>query len=177
MFDFLRILIQFFDKYQIPYMLSEGMAISIYTGPRYTRDFDFIVHLKPSDVFVLKEYFKDGYYCDEDVMTEAIYNKGMFNIIDHKSNYKADFIILQDDEFEQVKFEKRQSARFLDFIVFIISPENLLISKLRWIQELQSAQQSSDIVQLSKLEHLNWPYIWGWIKKLKLNTFDLLKND
>lgn len=177
MFDFLRILIHFFDKYQIPYMLSEGMAINIYTVPRYTGDFDFVVHLKPSDVLVLKDYFKDGYYCDEDSMTKAIHNKGMFNIIDHRSNYKADFIILQDDEFEQVKFENRQLARFLDFNVFIISPENLLISKLRWIQELQSPQQSTDIIQLSRLEYLNWSYIWGWVKKLKLNTFDLLKND
>lgn len=47
MFEFLRVLVQFFDKYQIPYMLSGSMAMSIYTGPRYTRDFEFIVHLKP----------------------------------------------------------------------------------------------------------------------------------
>lgn len=159
MFDFLRILIRFFDDNKIPYMLSGGMAISIYTGPRYTRDFDFIVHLKPSDVLLQKEHFKDGYYCDEDAMKDAIRNKGMFNIIDHKSNYKADFIILQDDEFEQAKFEKRQAARFLDFTVNIISPENLLISKLHWIQEFQSALQSADIVQLSALENLDWPYI------------------
>ncbi|MGQ0737512.1 MAG: nucleotidyl transferase AbiEii/AbiGii toxin family protein [Bacteroidota bacterium] len=177
MFDFLRIVVRFFDENKIPYMLSGGMAISIYTGPRYTRDFDFIVHLKPSDVLLLKEYFKDGYYCDEDAMKDAIRTKGMFNIIDHKSNYKADFIILKDDEFEQVEFEKRQSARFLDFTVVIVSPENLLISKLRWIQEMKSAQQSSDIVQLSKLENLDWPYIQRWVEKLKLNTFDLLKND
>jgi hypothetical protein len=177
MFDFLRVLIRFFDEYKIPYMLSGGMAISVYTGPRYTRDFDFIVHLKPSDVLLLKEYFKEGYYCDEEAMKDAIGNKSMFNIIDHKSNYKADFIILRNDEFEQIKFEKRRPVRFLDFTVFIISAEDLLLSKLEWIQELQSAQQSNDIIQLSKLEQLDWPYIWGWIKKLKLNTFDLLKND
>lgn len=60
MFDFLRVLVRFFEENNIPYMLSEGMAISIYTGPRYTRDFDFIVHLKPSDVALLKDYFKEG---------------------------------------------------------------------------------------------------------------------
>lgn len=109
-------------------------------------------------------------------MKEAIKLKGMFNIIDYKSNYKADFIILKEDEFEQLKFEKRRPARFLDFTVLIISPENLLLSKLQWIQELQSVQQSTDNIQLSKLEQIDWPYIWGWIKKLKLNTFDLLKS-
>lgn len=83
MFEFLRILVAFFDKYQIPYMLSGSMAASIYTGPRYTRYFDFVVHLKPSDVSLLTEYFRDGYYCDEEAIGDAIRRKSMFNIIDH----------------------------------------------------------------------------------------------
>ncbi|GEM_PF-6031534 len=33
MFDFLRVLINFFDKNQIAYMLSGSMAMSAYTGP------------------------------------------------------------------------------------------------------------------------------------------------
>ena len=177
MFDFLRILIKFFDKYNIPYMLSGGMAISTYTGPRYTRDYDFIVHLKPSDVLLLKDYFKDGYYYNEESMIDAIKNKGMFNIIDHKSNYKAYFIILKNDEFEMIKFERRTIIQFLDFKVYIISAEDLLLSKLVWVQELQSAVQTEDIRQLSRLEEIDWPYIWKWVSILKLNTFDLLKND
>jgi hypothetical protein len=175
MFDFLRILIQFFDKYNIPYMLSGGMAMGTYTGPRYTRDFDFIVHLKPSDVLLLADYFKEGYYYDEESMIDAIKRKGMFNIIDHRSNYKADFIILKDDEFERIKFERRSLVQFLDFKVFIISVEDLLLSKLVWMQQLQSAQQAEDIVQLSRLEEIDWLYISRWVNTLKLNTFDLIK--
>jgi len=30
---------------------------------------------------------------------EAVKNKGMFNIIDHKSNYKADIVILKKTNF------------------------------------------------------------------------------
>lgn len=177
MFDFLRILIQFFEKYKISYMLSGSMAMSVYTGPRYTRDFDFIVHLKPSDVFLLMDYFKEGYYCDEDSINEAIRGKGMFNIIDHKSNFKADFIVLEDTEFEKIKFERRFLVPFLDFKIYVISAEDLLVSKLAWIQNLQSAQQTEDILQLSKLDKMNWPYIHKWINVLKLNTFDLIKNE
>lgn len=175
MFDFLRVLIQFFDKHDIPYMLSGGMAMSIYTGPRYTRDYDFIVHLKPSDVLLLTEYFKEGYYFDEDSMMDAIKNKGMFNIIDHKSNYKADFIILEDNEFEKTKFERRSLVQFLDFKVFVISATDLLLSKLVWIQQLQSPIQMEDIKQLSALKEIEWQYTWKWIDALKLNTFDLIK--
>jgi hypothetical protein len=175
MFDFLRVLIQFFDKHNIPYMLSGSMAMSTYLGPRYTRDFDFIVHLKPSDVLLLTDYFREGYYYDEDSIREAINRKSMFNIIDHKSNYKADFIILRDEEFERNKFERRSLVDFLELKIFVISPEDLLLSKLAWIQEIQSALQSEDIIQLSGINDLDWQYISSWIDKLKLNTFDLLK--
>ena len=58
MFDFLKILIQFFDQNHIPYMLSGSIGMSIFTGPRYTRDFDFIVHLKPADTKLLVEVFQ-----------------------------------------------------------------------------------------------------------------------
>ncbi|MEI9946233.1 MAG: hypothetical protein WDN26_18675 [Chitinophagaceae bacterium] len=158
-------------------MLSGSMAMSTYTGPRYTRNFDFIVHLKPADVLLLTDYFKEGYYYEEESAKDAIKLKGMFNIIDHKSNYKADFIILKDNEFERIKFERRFSVQFLDLKIFIISAEDLLLSKLLWIQELQTGLQNEDIMMLSKLNTLDWIYIRKWINALKLNTFNLLKND
>jgi len=58
MFDFLKALIYFFDKNKIPYMLSRSVAMSTYTVPRFTRDFDFIVHLKPNDALLLSAHFR-----------------------------------------------------------------------------------------------------------------------
>lgn len=83
-------------------MLSGSVAMSTYTLPRLTRDFDFIVHLKPEDAMLISQQFDDGYYYDKDTISEAIVHKGLFNIIDHKSNYKADFIMLKDEPFRQV---------------------------------------------------------------------------
>jgi len=37
MFDFLKVLINFFDKNNLPYMLSGSVAMSTYTVPRFTR--------------------------------------------------------------------------------------------------------------------------------------------
>lgn len=58
MLDFLRILIQFFDKNNIPYMLSGSMAMSTYTVPRFTKDFVFIVPLKPNDLCFCQHLLK-----------------------------------------------------------------------------------------------------------------------
>jgi hypothetical protein len=175
MFDFLRMLIRFFDQNNIPYMLSGSVAMSTYTLPRFTRDFDFIVHLKPGDALLLSSSFKEGYYCDGDAIREAIQYKGMFNIIDHKSNYKADFVILKDEPFRQEEFSRRRSIDFLDMKIYIVSPEDLLLSKLIWIQELQSSLQKEDIRLLAEMDDLDLNYNRNCIQKLKLNTFGIIK--
>ena len=175
MFDFLRILIFFFDQNKIPYMLSGSVAMSTYTLPRFTRDFDFIVHLKPEQASLISAQFKEGYYCNDETVREAIRNKGMFNIIDHKSNYKADFVILKDEPYRQEEFSRRRQIDFLDMKIYIVSPEDLLLSKLIWIQQLQSPQQAEDIKLLAAINNLDWQYIYHWINLSELNTFGLIK--
>ena len=98
----------------------------------------------------------------------------MFNIIDHKSFYKADFVVLKNDAYERTKFGRRRLLDLMDMKIWVVSPEDLLLSKLIWIQGLQSAQQSEDIRRLAEVEGLDQNYILGWIKELKLNTFDLI---
>lgn len=155
-------------------MLSGSVAMSTYVLPRFTRDFDFIVHLKPSDALVLSNHFRVGYYCDEESIRDAISGEGMFNIIDHKSFYKADFVVLKDDTYERIKFGRRRLVDLLEMKIWVVSPEDLLLSKLIWIQPVQSTQQTEDIKLLAEIEGLDWNYIHGWIKELKLNTFDII---
>jgi hypothetical protein len=71
MLQFLQIIVKFFLDEQIPYMLSGSMSMSIYTLPRATRDFDFVVHLQHKDIDKLVKFFKHGYYCDADAVKDA----------------------------------------------------------------------------------------------------------
>ena len=174
MIEFLKVLVNYFNQNQIAYMLSGSVAMSLYTLPRFTRDFDFVVHLKLGDVKYLAEHFKDGYYCDEDALRDAILNKTMFNIIDHKSGYKADFIILKNEPYRITEFERRRLIDFLDMKIYVVSPEDLLLSKIIWAQESQSSIQFDDIRLLSSLDTLDKQYINRWIETLNLNTFGLL---
>lgn len=174
MFEFLKILIQFFDSNKIPYMLSGSVAMSTYVVPRFTRDFDFVINLKEQDVEKFTEQFNEGYYCNEDSVKQAVSQKGMFNIIDHKSGYKADFIILKEEPYRQKEFSRKQLIDFMDMKLYIVSPEDLLLSKLIWIQDIQSGLQMEDIKLLSALPGLDHGYLYEWINTLKLNTFNLV---
>jgi hypothetical protein len=62
----------------------------------------------------------------------------MFNIIDHASGFKADFVVLKNEAFRQEEFNRRRKVDFFDKTIYVVSPEDLLISKLIWIQDFQS---------------------------------------
>ncbi len=155
-------------------MLSGSVAMSIYIIPRATRDFDFVVHLQPRDLDAFVAYFKEGYYCNKDAVEDAIKNYSMFNIIDHASGFKADFVILKNEPFRQTEFDRRTETDFFGMPIFIVTAEDLLLSKLIWIQQLQSNLQMEDIRNLKTVPHLDWSYINHWIKTLNLNTFKLV---
>ena len=174
-------MVAFFDKItdvlninQIPYMLSGSVAMSLYIVPRATRDFDFVIHLKSQDVNSFVDSFKEGYYCDKDSIIEAVKYRRMFNIIDHQSGFKADFVILKDEPFRQEEFNRRRKINYFGKDVFVVSPEDLIISKLIWIQELESSIQKDDIHNLTRIPDVDWPYVNHWVNQLELNTFGLL---
>ncbi|MEP6610355.1 MAG: DUF6036 family nucleotidyltransferase [Mucilaginibacter sp.] len=175
MFDFFKKIIDYFDSRHIPYMLSGSIAMSMYVVARATRDIDFVVHLQPKDVDDFVNYFEGAYYCSKEAVVDAIQRQSMFNVLDHATGYKADFVIRKNSEYRLVEFERKQIIEFYGLKVNIVSQEDLLISKIIWIQQLQSGVQMEDIKNLSLIPDLHWDYINAWIKKLNLNTFNLFR--
>ena len=175
MVAFFEKIIGVLNESNIPYMLSGSVAMSIYIVPRATRDFDFVVHLETHNIDNFILHFKEGYYCDKDAIEDAVKRRSMFNIIDHASGFKADFVVLKNEAFRQEEFDRKKRVDFFGKTIYVVSPEDLLISKLIWIQDLQSSQQMEDIKNLTDIESLEWTYITKWVHKLNLNTFDLLR--
>lgn len=174
MLAFFHKIIDVLDEENIPYMLSGSVAMSAYILPRATRDFDFVVSLKKSDVDRFVRFFQEGYYCNAEAVRDAVAHQSLFNIIDHTSGYKADFVILKDQAYRQEEFKRRILMDFFGKKVYLVSAEDLLLSKIIWIQDYQSALQMEDVRNLSQLETLDWAYINEWLKELNLDTFNLL---
>jgi hypothetical protein len=174
---FFQKIIDVLNNCEIPYMLSGSVAMSLYIVPRATEDFDFIVHLQPQDIDRFVGNFKEGYYCDKDQIEDAVRNRSMFNIIDHATGFKADFVVLKSEPFRQNEFTRRISMEFFGKTIYVVSLEDLIISKLIWIQDLQSDIQMKDIRNLAVSDNLDWEYIKLWIGKLHLNTFNLLNHE
>ena len=162
------------DQRKIEYMLSGSVAMNVYTVPRMTRDIDIVVHLKISDLDKFSEIFEKGYYLNKDGIREEIQRNGMFNIIDLKSGQKIDFIIRKNTPFHIQEFERRKQTEAYGFPVWIVSPEDLIISKLIWIQQIQSNTQINDIKNLLEDNQIDKTYLLKWISELKIKTFNIM---
>ena len=163
------------DEAEIPFMVSGSMALIIYTVPRMTMDIDIVIELKQEDIKRFCEIFKEGFYIDPITVEEEVKRKGMFNIIDHASSYKVDFMVKKNNPYRKTEFERRVRGVIMGCETWIVTLEDLIISKLIWIQELQSDRQMSDIKNLLKNKDIDMPYIHYWCKELKLETFNLIK--
>ncbi len=154
-------------------MVSGSLALNVYCIPRMTMDIDIVIELDQEKVNDFLEIFSDGYYLNENTVRQEISRKGMFNVIDHRTGFKIDFIIRKDSEYRKFEFSRKTRMLLDSTPVWMVSAEDLTISKIDWIQRLQSDKQLGDIKILLSIPGIDKDYIFTWCEKLKLNTFDL----
>ena len=159
---------------EISYMLSGSLALNAYSVPRMTLDIDIVIELHDEQLNDFFEIFKDEFYINENTVKEETKRHGMFNVIDHKTGFKIDFIIKKETEYRNHEFSRRRRESIADFEVWIVSPEDLIISKIDWIQQYQSDKQINDIQNLLAIPDIDMEYIIFWCEKLRLNTYKLL---
>lgn len=135
MIDTLYEVVKKLDSINVPYMLSGSLAMGFYAVTRSTYDISLVVHLKESDIDNLEALFKDDYFYKPGV-TEEVRKNGMFNIIKSKGGFKIDFILVKNDEYSLQAFQNRVPLIDYGEPIFVISLEDLIIAKLKWIQDL-----------------------------------------
>ena len=171
--NLLKRITQAFEKENIPYMLSGSLALNSYSVPRMTLDIDIVIELRQENLDVFLSLFQNNYYIDNKTVRYETERVGMFNVIDHETGFKIDFILRKETDYRKLEFNRRRRIEILDFEVWIVSPEDLILSKIEWIQKLSSDKQMNDIQNLLTMPDLDKNYLLTWAKALNLKTFNL----
>lgn len=158
------------DALHLPFMLTGSMAMSYYAQPRMTRDIDVVVEVGDADVPGLMAAFQSDYYIDADRVREAIRHRSMFNVIHQASAFKIDFVIRKADEYRRLEFNRRPRVRIDHFETWIVSPEELILSKLVWSRQSRSEMQIRDVRSLLSTP-LDATYLEEWAVKLGVASF------
>ena len=171
--DVLKLVAQRLSDADIPYMVSGSMALNYYATPRMTRDIDIVVELEAFDAERFVALFTDDFLCELEPVRAAAQSHGMFNIIHNQLVLKVDFIVRKDSPYRHKEFLRRKPVTIDGTEVFLVTAEDLLLSKLVWAKPTHSALQIGDVEQLVKIrKDLDWDYIEHWA--MPLDVGDLL---
>lgn len=163
----LKLVAQRLDSAGIQYMVSGSVAMSYYAEPRFTRDIDIVVELMPRNAKRLRELFGADFYIDEDDVREAASERGSFNAIHNASSMKIDFIVRKDNPYRAREFERRRTIATEGYNLSVVSPEDLVLSKLYWAKEGESEMQMRDVRNLiASRTDLDRAYLKRWAADL-----------
>ena len=150
-------------------MLTGSLAMNYYSQPRMTRDIDLVVDAEAKDVDAIVSTFEPDYYVDRNAVSRAIAHERAFNIIHNDAFIKVDCIIRKASEYRLLEFARRQEVTIQRFRVWLVSKEDLIISKLYSARDSHSELQLRDVKNLLASGY-DVEYLERWTRRLQLST-------
>ena len=163
--DSLLSLLDAFAEAEIPYMVVGSYSSNFYGLPRSTKDADLVVHLSGDDWAKLPELLPDGMAMDEQMSLEMVTSTRREQIRVEGSAFQIELFRLSDDEHDRTRFERRVKLEiFPKRFVYLPTPEDVIVQKLRWSAVAKRPKDFSDTVSVMKIQGqlLDWPYIEKW---------------
>jgi hypothetical protein len=165
-------LVTILEKEEIPYMIVGGFAMSYYNRFRFTADIDCVLQIYPKHVEKIVKHFPE-WVPSLSSMEDSAAQIHFFNLTDFSSGVKYDFMLYQDSDYNWTAFERREFVEFMGVSCYIATPEDLILSKLKWYEQSKSEKQLEDIKFLLKETSLDNSYLQLWSTRLNLSTHGL----
>jgi hypothetical protein len=166
--EFLERLVSLLEKAGIPYMVAGSMSSSLHGRPRATQDTDVVIDPTEDQLASFLALLGQDYYVSRDAALEAFQRRTMFNVIDLARGWKADLILRKDRPFSRREFERRRQIETMGRRLWVVSPEDTILSKLEWMKGRESDVQYSDAlgVAVARWESLDLEYLRKWAGEL-----------
>jgi len=165
--EFLKEIASRLETAGIHYMVTGSVALAVYAVPRMTRDLDLVIDVQLKDADRLTKLFAQDCYVNREAVRHAARERGMFNIIHNEWILKADFIVRKEEPYRKVEFERRHDIDVGGVPIAVVSPEDLILSKLCWADKSASELHLGDIREIIRsVKDLDWAYMEEWADKI-----------
>ncbi len=153
--DLITLFVEPLEGTGIPYMITGGVASVVYGDPRFTRDVDVVLELRPATILRLVQAFQgDDYYLPPLEVLEAETARspaGHFNIIHRDTALRADIYLTGDDPLHGWAFQHRRRIRFEAIEMWVAPVEYVVLRKLQYFQASGSDRHIRDIAMILRI--------------------------
>ncbi len=136
--------IEILDDLKVEFLITGGFAVSFWGHPRSTHDLDILIKIKGNKEKLINSFREHDFYISEEAVEDAMKHQSMFNIIHSESDLKIDFWVIDGNPEHDTEFKRRVKKNFLGKEVYLISPEDLILTKLEWFKKSNSTRHLID---------------------------------
>ena len=162
--DLVLRVIRALDQLNIPHMLVGSYSSNFYGQPRMTKDADFVLQFSNEHIAPLRSMLAPELVMDAQMSFETI-TMTMRHLLRHPaSEFKIELFLLSDDAHDQARFARRRQVDFEGSPAWLPSPEDVIVTKLRWSKAGRRQKDVLDVQQILRVRatSLDLAYIRNW---------------
>lgn len=152
------------DQLGVPYMVVGSLSSNVYGVPRATHDADFVLQLGEHSFAAILRQLEPRFHSDRQLRFEGVTGTKRHILTLKETDFKVELFALTDDPFDQSRFARRCLRQFLNRDVYLQSPEDVIVQKLRWLDRADRPKDREDIASVVGVRQhsLDWGYIHHW---------------
>jgi len=158
----------------VAYMVTGSIASNVYAVPRSTKDLDVVIEAADEHVAEVARRLGSRFKVDAQAAFETVTMTPKFVIQHRDSPFLIGLFSLSQDEHDQARFARRRQLEVRSQRIFVPTPEDIIINKLKWHHRSKRPKDYDDARNVLAVqgEALDFAYIESWCGKH--GTLDLL---
>lgn len=157
-------IIELLHELAIPYMVTGSLASNYFGITRSTKDADILIQTDSASISALARRVKHPLHLNPQMSFESITGTSRYVVENKEGEYVIELFLLSDDPHDQERFKRRRNIPMQNQSVWVASPEDVIVTKLRWSKLGKRTKDVDDVrnVIAVQAETLDWEYIHRW---------------
>jgi hypothetical protein len=152
------------DASGISYVLVGSLSSNYYGVSRSTQDADIVVSCPAGKITELLRALGEEFERDPQMAFETVTATSKVLLRVKQTGFQVEVFFLSNDEHDQQRFTRRRRVNVFGREAFLLSVEDVLVTKLRWLHLAGRRKDEDDIRAVMRIQQnsVDWPYVESW---------------
>ena len=159
-----RQVIEALEGLGVAYMLVGSFSSNAYGVARNTQDADFVIQLGSVSTAELWSRLGPEFHLEPQMSFETVTGTTRYVLNVANDSFTVELFLVSDDPHDRARFDRRRQVALPDGPAYLPTPEDVVITKLRWSrhgQRQKDLEDARNVIAVSG-KVLDWAYVERW---------------